>query len=85
MLILYITFSTKQLFININENDPRENTNYGSFLDKVLKAKSLNRVANKYLVEKKRKQPINSQTKWLADCMIKEMSFLTGRLITGYF
>ena len=39
MLILCITFATKHLFININENDPQENTNYESFLDKVLRPK----------------------------------------------
>ena len=40
MLIWYIIFATKHLFTNINESDPQENTNYESFLDKVLKAKN---------------------------------------------
>ena len=53
---------------------PHENTNYESFLDKFLKAKNPNRVAYMYkkLVEKKRKQPVDSQTKWSVDCMIEE-------------
>lgn len=83
MLILYIIFATKHLFININQNDPQENTNYESFFDMVLKAKNRNGITKK-LVEKKRNQPINSQTRGLADCMVKEMSLLTGRLLTDY-
>ena len=55
MLILYIIFATKHLFININENDPQENTNYESFLDKVLKAKNPNRVAHKKICRKETK------------------------------
>ena len=41
-------------------------------IDKFLKAKNPNRIAfKKKLIEKKRKELVNSQTRWLADCMIK--------------
>ena len=62
----------KQLVIIFKKNASHENTNYESFLDKFLKAKNPNRAAYKKLVEKKQKQPVNSQTKWSVDCMIEE-------------
>jgi len=54
----------KHLIITVKKNASHENTNYESFLDKFLKAKNPNRVAYMYkkLVEKKRKQPVDSQT-----------------------
>ena len=74
----------KHLVITFKKNASHENTNYESFLDKFLKAKNPNRAAYKKLVEKKQKQPVNSQTKWSVDCMIEEMKLLTGRLLTSY-
>ena len=62
----------KHLVIIFKKNASHENTNYESFLDKFLKAKNPNRAAYKKLVEKKQKQPVNSQTKWSVDCMIEE-------------
>lgn len=44
----------------------------GAFLQNFLKANKPNRFIYKTLVERKRKNPINSQKKWCADCSIEE-------------
>ena len=62
----------KHLVITVNKNASQESINYESFLDTFLKAKNTNKIVYRKLIEKKRKQPVNSQTKWSADCMIEK-------------
>lgn len=38
----------------------------------ILKPKHPNRIAYRKPLEKKRTHPVNSQTKWSADCMMEE-------------
>jgi len=59
------------LVIIFNKNASQESINYESFLDTFLKTKNTNKIVYRKLIEKKRKQPVNSQTKWSADCMIE--------------
>ena len=75
--------AVKHLVITFKNNASQESINYESFLDKVLKAKNTNKIVHRKLIEKKRKQPVNSQTKWSEDCMIEKMNLLAGRLLTG--
>ena len=63
--------AVKHLVITFNKNASQENINYESFLDTFLKAKNTNEIVDRKLVEKKRKQPVNSQKKWSSDCMIE--------------
>ena len=64
--------AVKHLVITFNKNASQESINYESFLDTFLKAKNTNKIVYRKLIEKKRKQPVNSQTKWSADCMIEK-------------
>ena len=64
--------AVKYLVITFNKNASQESINYESFFDKFLKAKNTNKIVHKKLIEKKRKQPVNSQMKWSADCMIEK-------------
>ena len=64
--------AVKHLVITFNKNASQESINYESFLDMFLKAKNTNKIVYRKLIEKKRKQPVNSQTKWSADCMIEK-------------
>ena len=64
--------AVKHLVTTSNKNASQENIDYESFLEKFLKAKNTNKIAYKKLIEKKRKQPVNSQTKWSADCMLEK-------------
>ena len=63
--------AVKHLVITFNKNVSQESINYESFLDTFLKAKNTNKIVYRNLTEKKRKQPVNSQAKWSADCMIE--------------
>ena len=76
--------AVKYLVVTFNKNASQESINYESFLDTFLKAKNTNKVVYRKLIEKKRKQPVNSQMKWSADCMIEKNEPMTGRLLTGY-
>ena len=62
----------KHLVKTFKKNASYENTNYERFLHTFLQAKNPNRAAYKKLVEKKQKQPVNSQTRGSVDCMIEE-------------
>ena len=64
--------AVKHLVTTSNKNASQENIDYESFLEKFLEAKNTNKIAYKKLIEKKRKQPVNSQTKWSADCMLEK-------------
>ena len=64
--------AVKHLVITFKNNASQESINYESFLDKFLKAKNTNKIVHRKLIEKKRKQPVNSQTKWSEDCMIEK-------------
>ena len=64
--------AVKYLVITFNKNASQESINYESFFDKFLKAKNTNKIVYKKLIEKKRKQPVNSQMKWSADFMIEK-------------
>ena len=64
--------AVKHLVITFIKNASQESINYESFLDTFLKAKNTNKIVYRKLIEKKRKQPVNSQTKWSADCMIEK-------------
>ena len=66
--------AVKYLVITFNKNASQESINYESFFDKFLKAKHTNKIVPVYKkrIEKKRKQPVNSQMKWSADCMIEK-------------
>ena len=64
--------AVKHLVITFNKNASQESINYESFLDTFLKAKNTNKIVYRKLIEKKQKQPVNSQTKWSADCMIEK-------------
>ena len=59
------------LVITFNKTASQESINYASFLDTLLKTKNKNKIVYRKLIEKKRKQLVNSQTKWSADCMIE--------------
>ena len=63
--------AAKHLVITFNKNASQESINYESFLDTFLKAKNANKIVYRKLIEKKRKQPVNSQTKWSADWMLE--------------
>ena len=64
--------AVKYLVITFNKNASQESINYESFFDTFLKAKNTNKIVYKKLIKKKGKQPVNSQMKWSADCMIEK-------------
>ena len=55
--------AVKHLVITFEENVSHESVNYERFLDKFLKAKNTNKIVYRNFIEKKRKQPVNSQTR----------------------
>ena len=77
--------AVKHLVITFEEKVSHESVNYQRFLDKFLKAKNTNKIVYRNLIEKKRKQPVNSQTRnGQQIACSKKMNLLTGRLLTGY-
>ena len=70
---LGVISAIKQLWETTNGKNLSEVSDYkiNTFSEKVLMANKPNRIVYQKLVEKKRKQPLNSQMKWLADCLIE--------------
>ena len=69
---LGIISAIKQLFKTLKEKNSSGDSAYENFYDKFLKAKNPNKTVYKKVVDKKRRQPLNSQMKWSVDCSTEQ-------------
>jgi hypothetical protein len=53
-------------------------TIYETIIDTFFKTKKPNRIAYKILVSKKQKSPMDTQRKWVAECMLENFFFVFG-------
>ena len=69
--LLVVISAIKQLWETTNGKNLSELSDYNTLCEKVPMANKPNRIVYQKLVEKKRKQLLNSQMKWSADCKIE--------------